>query len=92
VARRVADAWERRRGRQATDPTGARSRLDASAGLSPRLRTELEHRSRRFGLSARRAQATADVARTIADLDDSDAVTAEHLREALAYRPQEPAA
>ncbi len=92
VARRIAAAWHRRRQRHAADSTTTRSRLDASAGLSTQLRIRLEREARLFGLSARRAQATADVAWTIADLDDSETVTAQHLHEALAYRPKEAAA
>lgn len=39
-----------------------------------------------FGLSARAHDKICKIARTIADLDDKDAITAEHIAEAVSYR------
>ncbi len=84
VARRIAAAWERRG--QRSDANGAQ--VGERADLSARLVTQLERAARRFGLSPRRAQRTAGIARTIADLAGAEHVRAEDLGEALAYRPQ----
>jgi magnesium chelatase family protein len=46
----------------------------------------LRHAVDRLGLSARGLDRVLRVARTIADLDDSDEVTTQHLAEALGYR------
>jgi len=68
----------------------ARGRHDftARAGFSPELLLGIEKRGRRFGLSPRRLQRCARIARTIADLAGSDEITDEHAAEALLYRPE----
>jgi magnesium chelatase family protein len=54
--------------------------------LTPPLRLFLEDAAQRTGLSPRACQRILKVSRTIADLDDSGDIGAEHLAEAIAYR------
>lgn len=93
VAGRVAAALQRQRERQASVnaelPLGA-PELDAA--LTARGRATLQARARRFRLSPRRVQRTLRVAQTIADLAGSGSIDADHLDEALHYRPERAAA
>ena len=73
--RRVREAQLRRRVAASTQP------------LDPKVAGLLTERSRELKLSPRRARRVAAVARTIADLAESPAVTGEHLDEALFFRP-----
>jgi len=54
--------------------------------LTPELAIMLEDAANSFGLSARAIHKTLKVARTIADLDDSDTLEENHISEALNYR------
>ena len=56
--------------------------------LHPSERDLLIRAADRFALSGRACQRILRVSRTIADLDQSNAIGAKHLREALAYRPE----
>jgi len=60
--------------------------LARHAALDAGAATLLEQATRRLGLSERARQRVHRVARTIADLEDGDAVTGVHLAEALTYR------
>ncbi len=65
------------------------SKLEEYAGTSIGGRKLLLHALKNLGLSARGLVRVRRVARTIADLDDSDVVTENHVLEALAYRGEE---
>ena len=69
----------------------------SNAAMSPRLirkycridsesETMLERAMARLGLSARAYDRILKVSRTIADLDDADAITSAHVSEAVHYR------
>lgn len=88
LASRVAHAHVRRAARQ-----GALSNahlevaeLERFASLDAAARSLLEKAAARRALSARGLVAVRRVARTLADLDDADAVAPEHLARALALR------
>jgi magnesium chelatase family protein len=57
------------------------------AQLEPAAKEILDSAADKFGLSPRAYMRTVKVARTIADLDASVAITPKHLAEALQYRP-----
>jgi magnesium chelatase family protein len=60
--------------------------LDQLAPLSEDAKTMLGQAMGELGLSARAYDKIRRVSRTIADLADSDAITAEHVAEAVSYR------
>jgi magnesium chelatase family protein len=62
------------------------SRLRSICTLDPAGERTLEMAVRRMGLSARAHDRILKVARTIADLGESDAILAKHLAEAVQYR------
>jgi len=61
--------------------------IQASAHLEDVAKTILDTAAEKFGLSARAYMRTVKVARTIADLDDSETIQPRHVAEALQYRP-----
>ena len=66
---------------------GSRSARRA-LGTEPAALTQLERAAAAFRLSARAYHRTLRVARTIADLEGGERITAVHVSEALQYRPQ----
>ena len=89
LADRVMAARERARRRGSeTTPIASSSPHDVieSCALSASLRSMVEKMSRTHNLSGRGIIRVLRVARTIADLDDSDEVAEDHLLEAFMYR------
>lgn len=92
VAARVAAARERQRARFPPDsPTPTNAALDARglrrhAPVDEAGRRLLEAAFERLGLSARALTRITRVARTVADLEGSEQISAAHLAEAIQYR------
>jgi magnesium chelatase family protein len=61
--------------------------IDSHGGVETSARTLLQRAAGSLSLSARGYHRVLKVARTIADIDDDDAVTERHVSEALRYRP-----
>jgi len=56
--------------------------------LSPKVKSELDRAAQALDLSARSYHKVMKIARTIADLFQSEKITADHIHEALQYRPK----
>ena len=92
VRERVQRARDRQVGRQGTPNARlSGSEANARAGLDATARALLREASARMHLTARAHHRVLKVARTIADLASSEAVTDAHLAEALSYRDPAPA-
>lgn len=63
--------------------------IKAHAKLDEAAKTMLDSAANTFGLSARAYMRAVKVARTIADLDDSESIMTKHIAEALQYRPHQ---
>lgn len=92
VRKRVIAARERQRARFADAPSVACNAHMGAAELRSHVRpsaevlTLLQRAIDRLGLSARAYDRLLKVARTIADLDGSESVSANHVAEAIQYR------
>ena len=88
VRSRVGRARDRQRERGQEVPNGLLGPIEARqiANLDGGCTTLLGRAIDRFGLSARACDRVIRVARTIADIGDSDGVEHEHLAEAIGYR------
>jgi magnesium chelatase family protein len=91
VHARVCEARERQRLRFAGEPWRTNAELGASAlsrhcALDDAARALLERATATLGLSMRAFVRSLRVARTIADLDGSDALAPAHVAEAIRYR------
>jgi len=86
VRRRVAEARERAHAREGDSAATSGAALLRACALDTTSRSAVERAARAHRLSGRGVTRLLRVARTIADLDGSDAVTARHILEASCYR------
>ena len=63
--------------------------VKSHASLEPNAKDMLDTAAEKFGLSPRAYMRSVKVARTIADLDNSDSIRTKHIAEALQYRPHQ---
>ncbi len=86
VRERVGRARRRQYARGCLNAQLSLRQTDAACRLRARDRRLLEQAVERFGLSARAVHRILKLARTIADLADSDEIATLHLQEAVGYR------
>ena len=90
VRSRVVVAYEKQINRQGiTNQNLSPKQLEKFAALNASTEKIIEMAQQRLNLSARSYHRILRVARTIADLSDSDEIQNQHLTEALSYRKQE---
>ena len=90
VRHRVIAASERQHARQSkANADLSSSEVDLHCGLDENGETLLRQATARLGLSARAQHRIARVARTIADLASSEAISVAHVAESIGYRRME---
>lgn len=90
LAREMQEARFREHTRHITTNNEMRAEdIEKYIALTPKLRTVFNTSAERLKLSPRAYHKVLKVARTIADLEHSEALTEQHLMEALSYRPTE---
>jgi magnesium chelatase family protein len=91
VASRVLTAREIQQHRQQTPNAHLNTEaIDRHCRTTTQAQQILDNACRRFRLTARTYHRLLKIARTIADLEASIPVTADHISEALLYRPPDP--
>lgn len=91
---RVLRARERQKKRFRESPIGTNAEmglreLKRHIALSPAVKQTLQLAHEKYRLSARAYHRLIKTSRTIADLEDSDDITSQHVAEALQYRPKQ---
>jgi magnesium chelatase family protein len=91
VRQKVVKAWERQKARFKNEKINFNSQMDTKlidkyCPLSDELRQVLKQAAENLSLSARAIHRVIKLARTLADLDDSENIEKQHILEALQYR------
>ncbi len=87
VKKAIARGSERFKNAQMRNGSMTNKEVKLHAHLSPEAKELLDTAATKLDLSARVYMKTVKVARTIADLDDSNTIEIRHISEALRYRP-----